>query len=404
MKKLPIHNIIVVILLALLMGGATLFNLGAKNKPLPPGVMNIRYILVGGSLFLLMLLSRFRVLRFPRRASGIILVWELFATISIISAAANGQSLLDGLWFLIGVPVFFFNIVPTLIKKQPSLFIISGFLLGHIPYIVVSLLTYPLVYPYQGVMGGPNPMAVMAAGIFACGLSLWSGIAVGKRSVWSLILILSLLATFTLAVICGNRSSIAAMFVMFLCFLWLNAERLGTIRATTKLLLPVVVVIVASLYLLGEGTQRIAGGIAVKTSIQIGNLLPVRFYIWSTTIREMTLLGHGKNYFLENFRLGPHNSIIGILGESGIVAALLMVGFAIITTISACKYSKLKEIKDRYNQFPLLIMLCFWIESMAEGLFGSLGRGLTIAFYITTGVVIMRHSNAPATKQKKSAI
>jgi O-antigen ligase len=110
--------------------------------------------------------------------------------------------------------------------------------------------------------------------------------------------------------------------------------------------------------------------------------------IWIKTFADMRLLGNGNDYFESNFGLGAHNSIITALGVNGVIAALLMSVLAIFSLFYAYVYFKNSSKKDDYAIAPLIINICFWILSMGEGMFGSLGTAITIAYVLSLGIMM----------------
>ena len=110
--------------------------------------------------------------------------------------------------------------------------------------------------------------------------------------------------------------------------------------------------------------------------------------IWAKTLIDMKLLGNGEKYFETNFDLGAHNTIVHIIGVNGIIAEMLMVSFALVSFYYAAIYFRKHWQKDRYAIAPLVFMTCFWTLSMGEGMFGSLGNAMTLAYMLSVGVIM----------------
>jgi O-antigen ligase len=102
----------------------------------------------------------------------------------------------------------------------------------------------------------------------------------------------------------------------------------------------------------------------------------------------MELLGRGDQYFEKNFGLGAHNTIIHILGVNGSLSVILIILFTIMTFYYASMYFKRNRRKDPYAIAPFLFITCFWILSMGEGMFGSLGNAMTLAYLLSIGMII----------------
>lgn len=126
------------------------------------------------------------------------------------------------------------------------------------------------------------------------------------------------------------------------------------------------------------------------SKIQEKESISGRDEIWSQTIRQMQLLGNNSDYFDLNFGLGGHNTIIDILGVNGVIAAFLLVCLAFSSFYYAYLYFQKYAKEDTYAIGPFIITTCFWVISMGESTFGSLGSALTQAYMMSMGVVIHR--------------
>ena len=71
------------------------------------------------------------------------------------------------------------------------------------------------------------------------------------------------------------------------------------------------------------------------------------------------------------------------------VAAVLLVCFASLSFFYAYRYAKAHVKHDIYAIAPLSICVCFWVLSMGEGMFGKLGSGINLAYFLSVGIVIM---------------
>jgi hypothetical protein len=65
-----------------------------------------------------------------------------------------------------------------------------------------------------------------------------------------------------------------------------------------------------------------------------------------------------------------------------------MVLFAIVSFYYAVIYFIEHYQEDRYAIAPLVFMTCFWTLSMGEGMFGSLGNAMTLAYMLSIGVIM----------------
>ena len=399
---LSLRLAVVFLSLAVLFGSASLLSLGSNKFPLDPRIFKLRYILVASSLSLLLLIPRTSSYRLNKRGLLFLSIWIPYGLTALTSAVVNRESMLDSVWLCVGVPVIFFTLLPRILREHANRITALALVIGHVPYIVASVLSHPIRYPYRGVMGNPNQMGGICMTI-AVGLYIeLSATIVARHSTLRVLLIsLLLLGCFSGIALSGSRTNMLSFFVMALFLLiaigFVHKSQAGLSRIVL-LVLPWVVFSILSVsqdvvlsgitqeHLTRTASQRILGG---------------REEIWSTTLEEATLLGHGRTYFTDVIGLGAHNSLIQILGEQGIVAAGLMAFYAFLSVACAYGYGKRHFPKDPYAFAPLYIVICFWAMGMGEGMWGSLGRGLTLAFFSSVGVLCnvrvssMRRSNRP---------
>jgi hypothetical protein len=140
------------------------------------------------------------------------------------------------------------------------------------------------------------------------------------------------------------------------------------------------------------GTSEILAGIVLKQNTQAASsdLTNGRNVIWSDVLKDSRVLGHGSHYFGDYVGIGPHNSFVGILGERGPLAASLLIVVAVLSTVSAWRFAKKNFLFDPFSVGVFAIVLHFWTVSLTEGLFGSFGTELTIASFLSFGVVTQR--------------
>ena len=77
-----------------------------------------------------------------------------------------------------------------------------------------------------------------------------------------------------------------------------------------------------------------------------------------------------------------------IIGVNGFIAGMLMVLFAVVSLFYAVMYFRKHCQEDCYAIAPLTFMICFWTLSMGEGMFGSLGNAMTLAYLLSIGVIM----------------
>ena len=154
-------------------------------------------------------------------------------------------------------------------------------------------------------------------------------------------------------------------------------------------MLAIATVAVTAVLLFG-GEQIEAMNKTLNNNFEAKEGLSGRDRIWGQTLDESDLLGHGSKYFQLNFGLGGHNTIIEVIGQNGIIAANLLVAFAIASFFYTYAYFKTYAKEDCAAIAPFLITVCFWFLSMAEGMFGSLGNAMTLAYMLSIGIVISK--------------
>jgi len=387
-------------LLSTLLGAASLTSLGSADFPIDPSISTLRYSLVILSLTLPFFLFHINSWHFSRTYRLIVLIWLSFSLVTIIAAVYHESysSFIEGLWFFFGVPIIFFFSLPNLLQKHANSLIALSLILGHFPYLLFSLITSPVIsYPYRGLLGNPNQMGVTCSTIAAGVFILLDGIEVNKRSIVpTLALISALLLLFIFVVLSNSRTSIISFFLMFVTLLMSFFIKKQSIKKNILklifLFLPILTLLLISLSseYIGLAWSQALFKFAGSTT---NDALSGRTDIWKTVLEEVAPLGHGKEYFDIKFGLSGHNSIIQVLGSEGALAALMMFCFAIISIFYTYRYMRGTFSQNNYAISPLMITVCFWTLSMGEVMFGALGRGITLAYFLSVGMVITKQSN-----------
>ena len=381
-------NRIIVVLLAILFGGASLTNLGTLYAPLDPAITVLRFAMIGIALMFFAIISGSELLNIPTKPFPLTFLWTVHSLVFILSGFANNDlaSLRDGFWFMIAVPVIFFNALPKLMKGSANILITLGLLLGVSPYIIFSWALQPVWQSdsriYSGIFPNANQLgftaAAMSSGLFVLAI----GCLFSKKNSFQLLLVnISLVACLMTIMLANARTSLVTFFIMSLLLLW------QLFQSTRNVVMAVVAAFAIGMATINIGAQnpwlfeRI-GDIQEKDS------LSGRDDIWVKTLLDMKLLGNGEKYFESNFDLGAHNTIVHIMGVNGIIAAMLMVSFALVSFYYAAIYFRKHWREDRYAIAPLVFMTCFWTLSMGEGMFGSLGNAMTLAYMLSVGVIM----------------
>ena len=386
--KVKRKNRIIVILLAILFGGASLTNFGTLETPLDPAIIILRFTMIGIVLIFFAIISGSELLNMPTKPFPLTFLWATYSLVFILSGFANNDltSLRDGFWFMIAVPMIFFNALPKLMKKSANILITLGLLLGVSPYIVLSWALQPVWQSdskiYSGIFPNSNQLGFTAAAMSSSLFVLAIGCLFSKKNSFeSLLVNMSLVACLVTIMLANARTSLITFFVMSLLLFW------HLFQNARNIVIAVIGVFLTGVAILGVGSQnpwlfeRIG-------EIQGKDALSGRDDIWAKTFIDMKLLGNGEKYFETNFDLGAHNTIVHIVGVNGIIAGLLMVSFALVSFYYAVVYFRKHYQEDPYAIAPLVFMSCFWTLSMGEGMFGSLGNAMTLAYMLSIGVIM----------------
>lgn len=388
---------LIVVLLALLFGGASLTNLGTLEEPLDPAISILRFATIGVSLIGLAILSGYERLSIPVKPLPLSFLWAGFSFSVFLSGFANNEMTAqrDGFWLLIAVPLLFFSALPKLMHKTANILITLGLLLGVAPYIIISLLLNPIWQSdsriYSGIFPNSNQLgfttAILSSGVFILAIGF---LFKKKKSLTQILIVnISLLICLVTILISNARTAIITFLCMSLFLIWnlIKKPRNFLIAAVISIIIAIVIITFSA-----ENPwlfERIA-------EVQEKDSFSGRNDIWFKTVVDMTLLGNGEKYFETNFGLGAHNTIVHVLGVNGIFACMFMVLFAVISYGYAWVYFQKHFREDCYAIAPVVFMTCFWILSMGEGMFGSLGNAMTIAYMLSIGVV-MADSNSQRT-------
>jgi O-antigen ligase len=282
-------------------------------------------------------------------------------------------------------------------------------LISHAAYIVVSLCLYPDVqFLYKGIFGHPNETGMTAVVVAACSLAwIVERVRTGSLTGWARAgLGLLFGSSSVLVIVSGSRTSLLALIVtagtaIIVCTRLLHRKRLFSMLAGGLGIFSVGTAVLPQL----DFTEQIW----LKHSQQVmkGDILSKRTDIWMKVIDDMQILGNGSEYFPETVGISSHNSLMHIIGERGPIAAFFMACVAVLGLVRAWHHA----VRDRgYSSFaaaPLLISVCFWVLSMGEGIFGSLGTGITVAYLLSIGIVVTGETTfsvAPAPWRERHGI
>lgn len=341
------------------------------------------FMLVGS---MALLLAIFSMHMFPTMKVDLKLfsVYMMFFVISIVSAATNASPyLVIGAFAMIYIYVGASIILPAIFYsnvQNGNKIIAQSIVIGHIPIFIYPMLIEGITLTsYKGIFYNPNSFGGVAATLFAAALPktafiiedyVINGNELDKKAF--VLQLLFLIALFVLIVISSSRTSFVtsiALVVVVFFFLLVKAVIKANIslRPMKKVLVIVCVFIllaVVACYTTELGAL-IENSIAKKFVAKSADPLDGRLYVWTKTIRETKILGHGREYFGE-IGLAAHNTFISLLGQYGFLAALLFIVFLILHTIKCIRYAY-KNMDDTYKYLPLLAVVNFILLSLAEG-------------------------------------
>jgi O-antigen ligase len=357
----------------------------------------IRYMTIAVLFALVMIKTN--VTRIPKNGIPFYIIWTIFSITAFISALYNNGDIIGSIWYLVGVPLVFFIAFPKYFNEKALELVTKALLIGHIPYLLISLMMFQIKYPFKGLFTNPNQMGTLGA-VLGCGSLIFLNSQIKRRSklrtvAFSVVLvILSLLTVF----ISGSRTSLITIGILIIIFIFVNANIHSTYDFRTFTVIGFAGLALA--YIVYQNNNYVISGMIdkIQSHSNPSTILSGRLYIWEKTLEDATLLGHGRDYFANNFVFGAHNSLIGILGEYGIIPTIFMIIFAVFGILLALKFYFEFKNTNSYSIAPLMIMVTFWALSMGEGLFGLLGRGITLAYYTVTGITIYQWS----TKRNKA--
>lgn len=390
---------IIITCFSVLFAASTLVSLGSRSVEIDPRILQLRYALIALSLGVLLLLvvkDGFVPFRMSTASLFVVVVWFAFAFFVILSGIWHTEpsAILTGIWFLVGVPIIFKIMLPQLRTRLSLNGVVAwSLMLGHIPYILISLLMFPVTdRRYSGVFANPNQLGMVGVMVAAGALViLVAGRIQRRRPRFAVLPGIALVGAVTVVLLSRSRTSVLTIVAMALAagMHFLRVARTD-VRSILRLLFVAVFILPLGIYFGYAKIERFLQPMMERfAAIFIGqnSALSGRERIWEGTIRDAVLLGQGSGYFMQTFEKGPHNSFIAVLGEFGIPAALFLVTYAAVSLLWAYRYSRYST-GDPYAHGPLVILVGFWVLSLGEQMFGRLGRGITLAAFISTGLIL----------------
>lgn len=246
---------------------------------------------------------------------------------------------------------------------------------------------------YKGITYNSNAFGGISAGVFCFSFSYFISKSIKKyEKVSSLIICgISLLNT----IISSSRTSfltcaVVGMIGVFICrkdiIKFLSRKKEIVFLAGIVLILTVIAAI--RYFNVGE---IFYDAILAKFIRKKDNPFDGRAEVWLRVWNEKTMWGHGRDYF-DNIGLGAHNTFISILGQYGILAEIVYIGFILSSLKSSVKFLK----SDcPYRVIPILSIISFIVMSMAEGMLMKINM---LIFYF--GLTIMLKHKSYCRREK----
>jgi len=370
-----------------------LLSLGSRFAPIDPVYLQIRSVVAVMGIATLFLMGWRYCVRLPKSVLKKSILWFLLGSVVTLSGVANASrgGIADGMWLAIGVPLLFFVLVPKVLGEGTFRAAAGVLIVSAIPYVILSLATVPIEYPYRGILGNPNQMGILMAGVGWGLLGLIYSSYVNREDARLMAYVVLEACVFTLILFTGSRSSlISTTLAATVTFIAMVRDR-PVFRARVVLMTGFMLVAVATVYLgIGWDLMIVVEGIIEKQQQKsVDGLLSGREVAWMWAFDNLTLLGHGQGAILDAVGMSSHNSFISILNDYGVIAVLLLLAIAVYGLLRAIKYYSASRVTNPGALFPLIVFVGFWTLAMTEGLFGSIGRGVTVAFFIVYGIVIV---------------
>lgn len=383
------------LLLTCLFGGASIrwFITDKTNQTI---LLSLRYALIYGSIAVFLFIIAFFLLgggklRVSGKATFLVLCWILFAFFVIIMAAAkrNLDFFMDGVWFLIGVPVVFFAFLPTIFKEHANELIAKALFMGHIPYVI--FITSEQVQKYHfSQIGFENANSVgTAVAICSVGIIIISYYSMQKKYFrsWVELSILIAILLLNIGIIFLAKSRVSLLVSFMLIGIVFTRGKLSMQHFLKAICITLFFLGVAFLLWMDKWIELIRGVVdETNTSLERAGLLAGRLEIWMYALRNTNIVGHSEFLFESTGRIGVHNSFLSVWFYHGAIAGFFFTLFVLLSILYAHLYHKRNRMIP-YSITPFVVTIFFWVTSLTQEMFASVGSGITMALFLTIGVI-----------------
>jgi hypothetical protein len=374
----------------------------AHNETIAAFVL-LRYVLGVGSLAVLTGLALLRKpWRFNPRARSLIIPWICYGVFVAIAGGLNldVRLIVDGIWFLTAIPIAVFLAVPNLLREYSMRLVAYGMVLGHLPYLVASLILAPpsISWMYRGILGHGNALGETAA-TFCVGLLILINAHMFEkhRSARSMVFMGTvLLFGIGIVLLSSSRTSLVSL-VLITAILFFRHVRfeLTTLRIRIPrmfiTLVIFIVLLLGVLVTLQHDLVRFIIDAMINKFVDKAssdNIISNRTDFWIAVISTAQFFGHGTEHIHELGYGAAHSDILQTLDESGFLAALAMIAF-MVTSLWHSFWYAMNHRHEPFGLAPFLIILYFWLMVSINNLFGSLGIGITMAMFLAVGTLLV---------------
>jgi hypothetical protein len=317
---------------------------------------------------------------------SLILFWIFFSISVIISQAFNGYFPVEGFTYLIFNTVIFFMLIPKSLENPVYTIVRSSFY-ASFSYLILSALYEPIVFGsyYTGITYNPNSLGQLAVQASISSLCLllntFSEIRLKKKKI--ILYFGYFIISIAFVLLSKSRASFVAVLLSSIVTLvfYFKSDKVKIGR----FIIPAIAFVFIYFVKLKDFLQI---GILDKFNRYSGeSILTGRNQIWNKIFEDMTMLGNGPSYLPDIIGKGAHNSILEIVAVFGVFSGILVTLFYIASIIVSLKYARSRK-KSQYFYVPLAVVMAFFVLSMAESMFGVIGKSITLVFLNVMGVLM----------------
>lgn len=312
------------------------------------------------------------------------LLYILFVFFSLTSSFINFDiELIGGSILLLFIYISLIIALPEIVRKRRidyTKLIIKSIWIGQMPIIVLSLLLWKIeLRSYSGMFYNPNSFGNFISTIFIIpysGVVYYLEMLMERKRINKINFITNILLSLfmlVLTTISSSRTSFVSILLIVLLsiiLLFRNLINNGKIRIKYSIklfqLLSIIMIVGVLMAFFSPMGNILYDGIISKFERKASNIFAGRLYIWTTTIKEMKLLGHGRDYF-SKFGLAGHNTFISILGQYGFLPIIFLFLF-LINSFKKAKIYLRNMVNDKYKYLPIFSISIFIALSMGEGM------------------------------------